>query len=51
MLNQKGTMPAHGIDEKFVGEDFIDLADSDQVAFKTPLLPFRKGGQGGFEQR
>jgi hypothetical protein len=33
VLNQKGTMLAHGINEKFEGEDFIDLMDSDGKKF------------------
>ena len=28
VLNPKGTMLAHGINEKFVGEEFIELMDS-----------------------
>ena len=29
-LNPKGTMLAHGVNEKFVGEEFLDLKDSDE---------------------
>ena len=29
VLNSTGTMLAHGVSEKFVGEDFIKLMDSD----------------------
>jgi len=38
VLNQKGTMLAHGINEKFVGEDFIDLTDSDGKKFIIDIV-------------
>lgn len=37
-LNPKGTMMAHGVNEKFVGEDFIDLMDSDGKKFIKEIL-------------
>jgi len=38
VLNPKGTMLAHGINEKFVGQDFIDLKDSDGKPFIEEIL-------------
>ncbi len=37
-LNSKGTMMAHGINEKFVGEDFIELMDSDGKKFIREIV-------------
>lgn len=37
-LNPKGTMLAHGVNEKFVGEDFIDLKDSDGKHFIKEIV-------------
>ena len=28
VLNSKGTVISHGVDEKYIGQDFIDLQDS-----------------------
>jgi len=38
VLNPRGTMLAHGVNEDFVGEDFIDLKDSDGKSFIRELL-------------
>ncbi|MGA2225834.1 MAG: cache domain-containing protein [Syntrophobacteraceae bacterium] len=38
VLNSKGTMLAHGINERFVGEDFIDLMDSDGKKFIKEIV-------------
>jgi len=38
VLNHKGTMLAHGVNEKFVGEDFIDLMDSDGKKFIKEIV-------------
>lgn len=38
VLNLKGTMLAHGVNEKFVGEEFIDLKDSDGKAFIAEIV-------------
>jgi cytochrome c len=38
VLNPKGTMLAHGVNERFVGEDFIDLKDSDGKQFIRGIL-------------
>jgi cytochrome c len=32
-LNPRGTMLAHGVNEKFVGEEFIDIKDYDGKSF------------------
>jgi hypothetical protein len=38
VLNPRGTMLAHGVNEKFVGEEFIDLKDSDGKPFIEEIL-------------
>lgn len=38
VLNLSGTMLAHGVNEKFVGEDFIGLKDSDGKAFIEEIV-------------
>jgi len=38
VLNPHGTMLAHGVNEKFVGEDFIDLKDSDGKPFIKEIV-------------
>ena len=38
VLNPRGTMLAHGVNEKFVGEEFIDLKDSDGKAFIAEIV-------------
>jgi signal transduction histidine kinase len=38
VLNPKGTMLAHGINEKFVGEEFMDLIDSDGKHFIKEIV-------------
>jgi len=38
VLNSKGTMLAHGVNEKFVGEDFIELMDSDGKKFIREIV-------------
>jgi len=38
VLNPKGTMLAHGANERFVGEEFIDLKDSDSKPFIEEIL-------------
>lgn len=37
-LNPKGTMLAHGVNERFVGEDFIDIKDSDGKSFVREIV-------------
>jgi cytochrome c len=38
VLNSKGTMLAHGVNERFVGADFIDLKDSDGKSFIREIV-------------
>lgn len=38
VLNCKGTMLAHGVNEKFVGEEFIDIKDYDDKEFIKDLV-------------
>ncbi len=37
-LNLKGTMMAHGVNEKFVGEDFSELMDPDGKKFIQEII-------------
>jgi cytochrome c len=38
VLNPRGTMLAHGVNEKFVGEEFMDLKDSDDKPFIKEIV-------------
>ena len=38
VLGSKGTMLAHGVNEKFVGEEFIHLKDSDGKHFIKEIV-------------
>ena len=38
VLNSKGTMLAHGVNERFLGEDFSELKDSDGKNFIKEIL-------------
>jgi len=38
VLNRRGTMLAHGVNERFVGEDFSNLKDSDGKSFIKEIL-------------
>ena len=38
VLNGKGTMLAHGVNEKYVGEEFMDLMDSDGKLFIKEIV-------------
>ncbi|MGC9964565.1 MAG: cache domain-containing protein [Syntrophobacteraceae bacterium] len=38
VLGCKGTMLAHGVNDKFVGEEFIDLKDSDGKLFIKEII-------------
>jgi len=38
VLSDKGTMLAHGINEKYVGEEFIDIKDADSKHFIKEIL-------------
>jgi hypothetical protein len=48
VLNPNGTMLAHGVNEKFVGEDFSDVKDYDGKSFIKEILkpPMHKGAVG-----
>ncbi|MHC1728367.1 MAG: cache domain-containing protein [Syntrophobacteraceae bacterium] len=47
VLNPKGTMLAHGINEKYVGEDFSNLIDSDGRKFIQQIVDgANKEGKG-----
>jgi signal transduction histidine kinase len=37
-LNPRGTMLAHGVNEKFVGEEFVDIKDYDGKSFIKEIL-------------
>jgi signal transduction histidine kinase len=37
-LNPRGTMLAHGVNEKFVGEEFIDIKDYDGKEFIKEIV-------------
>ncbi len=52
VLNPAGTMLAHGLNEKFVGEEFIDLKDSDGKFFIREILDTANSkGQGWVEYK
>lgn len=38
VLNPRGTMLAHGVNEKFVGEEFIDIKDYDGKQFIKEIV-------------
>ena len=38
VLNPRGTMLAHGVNDKFVGEDFLGLSDSDGKFFIKEIV-------------
>lgn len=38
VLNPRGTMLAHGVNERFIGEDFSELKDSDGKSFIKEML-------------
>jgi signal transduction histidine kinase len=50
VLNPKGTMLAHGVNEKFVGEDFIDIQDYEHKSFIKEIVDkANKVGSGWVE--
>ncbi|MCE5335899.1 MAG: cache domain-containing protein [Desulfobacteraceae bacterium] len=52
VLNLKGTMLAHGVNEKFVGEDFSELMDSDGKKFIKEIVELAaKDGKGWVEYK
>lgn len=51
-LNPRGTMLAHGVNEKFVGEEFIDIKDYDGKSFiKVIVDAANKDGSGWVEYK
>ena len=51
-LNPKGTMLAHGINERFVGEDFMGLTDSDGKFFIRDIVDAaNSNGSGWYEYK
>jgi cytochrome c len=38
VLNLKGTLLAHGVNEKYIGHDFIDVKDSDGRSFVKEIV-------------
>jgi signal transduction histidine kinase len=38
VLNLKGTLLAHGVNEKYIGQDFIDVKDSDGRSFVREIV-------------
>jgi cytochrome c len=51
-LNPRGTMLAHGVNEKFVGEEFIDIKDYDGKSFIKEIVDVaNKGGSGWVEYK
>ena len=52
VLNPKGTMLAHGVNERFVGEEFADLKDTDGKSFIKEILDTaKKKGSGWVEYK
>jgi signal transduction histidine kinase len=52
VLNSKGTMLAHGVNEKFVGEEFMDLKDSDGKPFVKEIVDTANSrGSGSVEYK
>jgi len=50
VLNRKGTMLAHGVNERFVGEEFIDIKDYDGKSFIREIVDTaNKEGNGWVE--
>ena len=48
VLNPKGTMLAHGINERFVGEDFMGLTDSDGKFFIRDIVDAANANGSGW---
>lgn len=38
VLNLKGTLLSHGVNEKYIGQDFIDVKDSDGRSFVREIV-------------
>jgi cytochrome c len=48
VLSTTGTMLAHGVNERFVGLDFIDVKDSDGKLFNREILQMAKEKGSGW---
>ena len=48
VLNLKGTMLAHGVNEKYIGHDFIDVKDSDGRSFIREIVEVGNTKGSGF---
>jgi signal transduction histidine kinase len=49
-LDPNGIMLAHGVNEKFVGKNFIDLKDSDGKSFIKEIVDTANAKGGGWVQ-
>jgi signal transduction histidine kinase len=47
-LNTRGTMLAHGVNERFVGEDFSELKDADGKSFIREILDMANSEGSGW---
>jgi len=47
-LDLKGTMLAHGVNERFVGEDWIDVKDSEGKPFIREIIKIAAGNDNGW---
>jgi cytochrome c len=50
VLNPRGTVLAHGVNDAFVGEDFLDLMDSDGRLFIREILETANNEGSGWVQ-
>lgn len=51
-LNPRGTMLAHGVNEKFVGEEFVNIRDYDGKSFIKEIVDVaNKDGSGWVEYK
>ncbi|MDD5170652.1 MAG: cache domain-containing protein [Syntrophales bacterium] len=48
VLNLKGTMLAHGVNEKYIGHDFSEVKDSDGRSFVREILEVANTKGSGF---
>jgi cytochrome c len=48
VLNLKGTMLAHGVNEKYIGQDFIEVKDSDGRSFIREIVEVANTKGSGF---
>jgi cytochrome c len=48
VLNLKGTMLAHGVNEKYIGHDFLEVKDSDGRSFIREIVEVANTKGSGF---